>query len=436
MSEITLQGSIDKSGFDLTNVTNLTKIYDELSNLKKQMCKDLEYRLTENMIIKHDDDMQKVYEQFAEENGKEKADELIKRICDIAIKHIDNDAELPVSFSPYYSSPYYNDVSPYYNDDYETVFGGYNYEITVDVDLEALKEAVIEGRDDPKKYVVTIYSGGDVDFLCLYDKDEMWKQQVSADFDETFVIKGNRDYTKIEITEASWYKKTVDLIDSLYDNSEDYEEILEHQPNGATGEKDELFAEYAEWYKDNFGIDEKQLLEICAVLKTCKTTDSLDTECDVAKVLYPEKDFVVTTIRGILQCDWNEVLYEVSSVEQGTIQELSDYYFGQVAEVHIQLFDKDVEKEDYDNAKTYEDYWDTISDSNLCALCRDDKEMINKFRERFDLPKDCGVEILEASSKRVQSYEYETVAQDMQKFGKSDVKAEQNKTQNKGEIKE
>jgi len=419
MSEIILQGSLDrKNAFDLTNVTNLTEIYDELSNLKKQICKDLEYRLTDNMIIEHDDDMQEVYEQFAKDNGKEKADELVKRICDIAIKHIGNDAELPVSFSPYY------------NDDKETVFGGYDYEITVDVDLEALKEAVIEGKDDPKKYVVTIYDDEGVDFL--YGKDEMWKQQVSADFDETFVIKGNRDFT--EIAEASWYKKTVDLIDNLCNNNEDYEDILEHQPNGATGEKDELFTENAEWYKDNFGIDEKQLLEICAVLKACKTTDSLDTECDVAKVLYPEKDFAVTTISGVVQREWNEVLYDVSSVEQGTIQELSDYYFGQVAEIHIQLFDKDVEKEDYDNAETYEDYWDTISDSNLWDLRRDDKEMIDKFRERFDLPKDCGIEILEASSKRVQSYEYETVAQDMQTFGKSDVGVEHKQAQ-QGQVK-
>lgn len=419
MSEIVLQGSLDKKDvFDLTNVTNLTEIYDELSNLKKQLCKDLEYRLADNTIIEHDDDMKEVYEQFAEENGKEKADELVKRICGIAVKHIDNDAELPVSFSPYY------------NDDKGTVFSGYDYEITVDVDLEALKEAVIEGKDDPKKYVVTIYDNESVDFL--YGKDEMWKQQVCADFDETFVITGNRSYT--EIAEASWYKKTVDLIDNLCNNNEDYEDILEHQPNGATGEKDELFTENAEWYKDNFGIDEKQLLEICAVLKACKTTDSLDTECDVAKVLYPEKDFAVTTIRGSVQSDWNEVLYDVSSVEQGTIQELSDYYFGQVAEIHIQLFDKDVEKEDYDNAETYEDYWDTISDSNLWDLRRNDKEMIDKFRERFDLPKDCGVEILEVSSKRVLSYEYETVAQDMQTFGKSDVGVEHKQAQ-QGQIK-
>lgn len=416
MSEITLQGYVGIEMLDLSQISNTAEIQKVLIDIKKNLCSDIGYRCDIGEVFSHDDQMTEICDDFAEKYGNEKAQQLAEKICGIAVKHIENDKELPVSFSPYYE---------------DNKFQGYDYEITVDVDLEALMQAVIEGKDDPKKFVVTIYDSEGADFL--YDKDEMWKQQVSANFDETFVIKGNRDFT--EIAEASWYKKTVDLIDNLCNNSEDYEDILEHQPNGATGEKDELFTENAEWYKDNFGIDEKQLLEICAVLKACKTTDSLNTECDVAKVLYPEKDFVVTTIRGVVQRDWNEVLYDVSSVEQGTIQELSDYYFGQVAEIHIQSFDKDVEKEDYDNAETYEDYWDNISDSKLWELRRNDKEMTNKFREYFELPKDCGIEILEASSKRVQSYEYETVAQDMQTFGKSDVKAEQNKTQSKGEAK-
>lgn len=136
----------------------------------------------------------------------------------------------------------------------------------------------------------------------LYDGEDSWKEHVSANFDETYVIKGNNDYK--EIAEASWYKRAMDII-------HDFEQEVEK-----------------EYFTD---LTETQYREIKEIIDKCQYSDDFGTIIKVLKVIYPKEKFETATIRGYCQGDWNDVLYKANGAD---VELLEAYYFGMVAEVY------------------------------------------------------------------------------------------------------
>jgi len=262
------------------------------------------------------------------------------------------------------------------------------------------------------KYVITIFdNGGEM----LYGKDEEWRNYVHEDFDETFVIKGNKDYHNID--NAKWYKKTTDLITELCESTETFEDLLNYKETAK-----ELYKDNVEWYKENYDINEEQLYKICTILDECRNIDDLETERDVARILYPDKDFIITTIRGYAQGEWNECLYDCKAVDDKTIDRLSGFYFGDVVTIRVQEFDEDVSKEDYDNETAEEEYFDYMAGSE-CYNMTHSKDVIKDFREYYGIADECSIEILHATGTLVQtvSYSYETIAESIQTIGKASV---------------
>ena len=136
----------------------------------------------------------------------------------------------------------------------------------------------------------------------LYDSCDSWKEEVSENFDEIYVIKGNRDYK--EIAKASWYKRVMDLI-------HDFEQAVEQ-----------------EFFTD---ITETQYNQIKEIIDKCRYSDDFGTVLKVLAVIYPEEKFETATIRGYCQRDWQEVLYKADGADT---KRLEAYYFGMVAEVY------------------------------------------------------------------------------------------------------
>lgn len=166
----------------------------------------------------------------------------------------------------------------------------------------------------------------------LYDSYDSWKEEVSENFDEIYVIKGNRDYK--EIVEASWYKRAMDLIHN-------FEQEVEK-----------------EWFTD---LTETQYNEIKEIIDKCRYSDDFATILKVLKVIYPEEKFETATIRGYCQGDWNEVLYKVNGAD---IELLEAYYFGMVAEV----FD---ETENFNAVVTDDALWKAERENKVESLVRE-----------------------------------------------------------------
>ena len=264
------------------------------------------------------------------------------------------------------------------------------------------------------KYVVTIHPEAETSDIYVNDN---WKGYVFSEdkFDETFLITGNNNFKGTPKEDyPSWYSKTKEVINELtYDD--DYEDILNNQPNALTGEKNEDFLELAKYYKDNYQIEEKTLLNVCAELKRLIDErvypDSIELEMFIANLMYPDKSISSVTISGNVQSEWQEVVYDASEIENvdETIEILSDFYWGNISEIHIQEVPSELKPEEYEDFDCFkegmEDYWDYVSNSELYKWEKENS-LVKNFRERYGLPEDCRIEVRECHTERVYSYKY------------------------------
>ena len=192
----------------------------------------------------------------------------------------------------------------------------------------------------------------------LYDKYDTWKEYVGvADFDETFVLKGNRDYK--DHTDASWYTKVTELlndIDCYYDL------------DTKEGIKDLM---------DEHNLSDNQYTEIKQLYDKCRCTE--DIICAVLNIIYPDTEYKESTIRGYNQGDWQNVLYDTSKANDKDIEMLEAIYFGQINEVSYG-------DEESGYCSTF------ITDNELWK--REREGTIEKYvREVFQIDKDEDIEI-------------------------------------------
>lgn len=186
----------------------------------------------------------------------------------------------------------------------------------------------------------------------LYGKTNSWKDYCSVDnFDETYVIHGNRDYNTIE--EASWYETAKNLLGDM-DQSE----------------REEVERLYPEYTKEQFA----KIYE--AYDK--KYRDEDDLYVAILSIIFPQEKFDTATIRGYNQGEWQDVLYKVT--EQTNINLLEEIYYGHVSEVF----------EDNDDGctavVTHDELWKAQREGKLEDLVKD----------MLDIPKDEEIEIYES----------------------------------------
>lgn len=176
----------------------------------------------------------------------------------------------------------------------------------------------------------------------LYDSSEEWREYcgcMAEDFEETYVIKGNRDYR--DIADASWYKTVMDLIGEL-DNDPDDED--------------------KEYICSLYNISENQYEECKKIYDNCRYPDDNDTVVKFLKVLYPDDQFDTCTIRGYVQRDYNNVIYKVNAPHD--LKALESFYFGMVSEVYC-------EEENVVGVLTDDDIWNAERKGNIKKVCCD-----------------------------------------------------------------
>ena len=136
---------------------------------------------------------------------------------------------------------------------------------------------------------------------CDYELEDM------IDLDD-FVITGNRDYT--DRTDAEWYTKAEDILNDL-DNDYFVGQSLVSYP--------ELSREQRKKIVDAYNNDQ--------------ISDDLEGLVNLANIIYPDQNFETATIRGYCQGDWQKIAYPAERAKD--VKYLEAYYFGMVAEVHI-----------------------------------------------------------------------------------------------------
>lgn len=179
----------------------------------------------------------------------------------------------------------------------------------------------------------------------LWDMD--YKMEVAGDsFDETFVLTGNRAYQGC--TEASWWEKAKEIIGDLDNDSW----------SGFIGKSLIYYPE----------MQRAQRKAIVKAYENCRCTDDLDFMVEILNIIYPEKEFEVSTIRGYSQGEWQDVV--CSKEDAKYIDYLEAYYFGKVTEIHF------IDEENDD------DCWEYVTDSELWQWEREDRvkeELLEHF---------------------------------------------------------
>lgn len=188
----------------------------------------------------------------------------------------------------------------------------------------------------------------------LWDYD--YKEEVAGEeFDELFVVTGNRDY--IGTTEASWWKYANNVMDDISTDS---------YPGSSL-----------RYYGD---IPREQRKALVKLYEDCRYVDDIDTMVKALNILYPEREFTSRTIRGYCQRDWQEIVYDKKAVSEETVKRLEAWYFGAITELHC------INKEQDD------DCWSTITDDELWEWEREDKvkeNLLNHFG--YDKSEECEV---------------------------------------------
>lgn len=145
----------------------------------------------------------------------------------------------------------------------------------------------------------------------LWGKDELWKEYCGVEnFDETFVLFGNRQYNKH--VEASWYINAKEIMDDLDAYGTEQFDPYDYEMT------DEQYKAISKMYIDNHdkvNTDEEMLILIL-------------------KILYPDDTFKTETIRGYNQSDWQNVMYKANEVKD--LDLLESIYFGKINEFYYQ----------------------------------------------------------------------------------------------------
>ena len=186
-----------------------------------------------------------------------------------------------------------------------------------------------------------------------YGFDYTMGDSFGEDFEEHFVITGNRDMNGF--TGASWYQeareiiKDIDLyIDDISDGTMEATDI-----EGITAENaDALLQAY----------------------ESMHSLDDVDGITDVLNVLHPDCHYVRMQIHGCTQGEWQNVICEEKDAE--CIDDISAFYWGEVSCLHYEE----------------EDVWSVVSDDDLWTWERENT-LQEHLRDLLDIDADASLEV-------------------------------------------
>jgi hypothetical protein len=206
---------------------------------------------------------------------------------------------------------------------------------------------------------IELYTDGESTW-SYYGKDEEWKSYVvGEDFDNIFVITGNRDF--IETVEAKWWNRAKTILNDL----DNYEPI----PGSVFN-----------FYTEEDEVSHEQRKAILKVYEDCYSIDDAETILKVANILYPEEHYVSRCIRGCCQRDWQYVYCAEKWVD--LIDDLEAWYFGDITEIH------------WEDEENEEDMWCPIINDKLWQL-KKEPDFKKALLEYLGEPTDLECEIYE-----------------------------------------
>lgn len=198
----------------------------------------------------------------------------------------------------------------------------------------------------------------------LYSHGDEWMNCVCPDdkLKEKCVVYGNRDYQ--EYKEAKWYVQAVEILKDI-----------------DCGHGEDSIREWYNLSKDLYSKIE-ELFDKCSYYEQILL--------DVIKLLNPKKEFETTCIRGCVQREWQNVIYEKDAFDT---EILADFYFGKITEFSL------LEDDEYENTIF-------VADSQVPYKTDD----LKKFaRELFEISEDEDVRI-ETSDGYVRVKQWKDVA--------------------------
>ena len=164
----------------------------------------------------------------------------------------------------------------------------------------------------------------------LYGKNEEWKESVSDNFDEKFVILGNRDYEGIK--EASWYKRLDEFFNDI-DKATLYEKLSVNSPEFTDSQ---AFNQFHESFKD-YEYSKEQFYKIAHAYLNyeIRGRDDLTFKMNALNLIYPDRKYEIKCIRGYSQSEWQNVLYDAKDSDLD-LQLLEDFYFRKLMEISVE----------------------------------------------------------------------------------------------------
>ena len=199
------------------------------------------------------------------------------------------------------------------------------------------------------------------DCYYLYGRSRDWEDYVCENFDENVVLTGNNDMYEVE--EASWWKQAKHISEELGENPDDIEEFI---------------ADYNRYYG---GVPEEKLREVFQGMESyAGYIDDTDFLVIIANKIHPELNLQQATLRGSMQGDWQDAVYNANVVDVNT---LNDFYMGNVMEMRLY----ELGPEDFEDIEDIEDI--DLLDVVLGKDCIDcptitETECYDLYREGFD----------------------------------------------------
>lgn len=147
---------------------------------------------------------------------------------------------------------------------------------------------------------------------------------------DRFIITGNRHFQTTGT--AAWYDKAKEILNDL--------------------DNDYFVGACLRYYSE---LTRSQRLAILKVYNDCEYSDSNETIASVASILTGH-DIRTATIRGCVQGDWNEIIYDATQATQDDVRTIESYYFGDYSEIYdgdIMAYVTNDEIRNADNLKAF-----------------------------------------------------------------------------------
>ena len=195
-----------------------------------------------------------------------------------------------------------------------------------------------------------------------------------------YYIGGNDRLAEIG-TDNEWYIKAKNIDDELAQYYSYYLVNVDDYNGDENKTDDELHGDYY-WLLGEFARDFDISVDVARKVFELYTSSDFylkdgDTLVELLNVLYPDRNFESSTLHGKSQSDWNDIVYDANTMNREALNEIEDYYMGNVRT----LFYEDSDGEESNTSIGYSELFD------ITRL--PESEMIARLFELVDYPVEC-----------------------------------------------